>query len=343
MLKAALRDVWLLVPAFAVGALGAGLFFLIGFPVAALTGSALAVAVAALCGLQVNVPTWLRNITFLTLGINIGSGITPEVLSSAVTWPLSFVSLAVMLLAGLFTARALLHRLFGFDRETALLCSTPGHLSYVLSFSIDSGKDVTIVTVVQCTRILLLTICLPPLITFVFGATQADFLSGPILGLVPGIILFLLSGAVGAVFLRLRLPAAYLLAGMAMSGLGHAADLAPGRFPTAMLNVALIAMGTLIASRLTNITFSQFLGALLAGVTVTTVMLFYALLGAVLMLWLLGLPLTVTLAAYAPGAVEAMAAIALQSGLDPPFVAAHHVFRLLILTILVPLLLHRWA
>ncbi|WP_208978520.1 AbrB family transcriptional regulator [Pseudovibrio denitrificans] len=36
-----------------------------------------------------------------------------------------------------------------------------------------------------------------------------------------------------------------------------------------------------------------------------------------------------------------MAAIAVQSGLDPTFVAAHHVFRLLLLTFLVPLLLRR--
>jgi uncharacterized membrane protein AbrB (regulator of aidB expression) len=34
-----------------------------------------------------------------------------------------------------------------------------------------------------------------------------------------------------------------------------------------------------------------------------------------------------------------MAAIAVQTGLEPAFVAAHHVFRLLLLGVLMPLLL----
>jgi hypothetical protein len=57
----------------------------------------------------------------------------------------------------------------------------------------------------------------------------------------------------------------------------------------------------------------------------------------------IGLTPTLLIVAYAPGGVEAMAAIAVQLGLAPAFVAAHHVARLLVLTLLVPLLLARDA
>jgi hypothetical protein len=40
--------------------------------------------------------------------------------------------------------------------------------------------------------------------------------------------------------------------------------------------------------------------------------------------------------AFAPGGVEAMAAIALSLGYEPTFVAAHHVFRLFLLSFLMP-------
>jgi len=56
-----------------------------------------------------------------------------------------------------------------------------------------------------------------------------------------------------------------------------------------------------------------------------------------------GLAPTLLLVAYAPGGVEAMAAMAVQLGLAPAFVAAHHVARLLVLTLFVPALLARRA
>ena len=45
--------------------------------------------------------------------------------------------------------------------------------------------------------------------------------------------------------------------------------------------------------------------------------------------WLLGLPFGQLWLAYAPGGVEAMAAMALALSLDPAFVGAHHVLRIL--------------
>ena len=43
--------------------------------------------------------------------------------------------------------------------------------------------------------------------------------------------------------------------------------------------------------------------------------------------------------AYAPGGVETMAAISVQLNLAAAVVAAHHVLRLLVLTVLVPIML----
>jgi uncharacterized membrane protein AbrB (regulator of aidB expression) len=51
------------------------------------------------------------------------------------------------------------------------------------------------------------------------------------------------------------------------------------------------------------------------------------------------LPFAVFLLAFAPGGVEVMAAMAVQLALEPAFVAAHHVLRLLVLTVLIPVLI----
>lgn len=43
--------------------------------------------------------------------------------------------------------------------------------------------------------------------------------------------------------------------------------------------------------------------------------------------------------AFAPGGVEAMAAMALSLGYDPAFVAVHHLYRIILLIFLLPLIL----
>jgi uncharacterized membrane protein AbrB (regulator of aidB expression) len=66
-----------------------------------------------------------------------------------------------------------------------------------------------------------------------------------------------------------------------------------------------------------------------------------AALGAIIAAELIGLPPAALLLAFAPGGVEIMAALAVSTGLEPALVAAHHVARLLILSVAVPLLIVR--
>ena len=54
---------------------------------------------------------------------------------------------------------------------------------------------------------------------------------------------------------------------------------------------------------------------------------------------LLGLPFGQVWVAYAPGGVEAMAAMAIALGYDSAFVATHHLFRIILLLFLLPVLL----
>ena len=56
---------------------------------------------------------------------------------------------------------------------------------------------------------------------------------------------------------------------------------------------------------------------------------------------LTGLPLGQLWVAFAPGGVEAMAAMGLALGYDPAFVAVHHLVRLAVLFVIVPLFLRR--
>ena len=60
-----------------------------------------------------------------------------------------------------------------------------------------------------------------------------------------------------------------------------------------------------------------------------------AALGSLCAVALLDLDLAILLISFAPDGVEAMAAIAAEMGLNPAFVAGHHFWRLIILTLLI--------
>jgi membrane AbrB-like protein len=326
-------------PTLAIGATGAAFFWMIGFPAAPLTGPAAAVSTATLLGVRTAIPLRLRDGVFVLLGMQIGSSVTPEVIATALAWPLSLAVLSVTLVFVLVVVMAMLIRVFSFDRITALLAATPGHLSYVLGLTADLGADVPRVALVQSVRVLMLTLLVPVLIA-IWGVEGTGRLEDR--GITPVhllAIIFALSLGAGLLFKRLRIPAPLLLGAMAVSAVGHGASLTPGILPGWLVVVAFICMGSLIGTRFRGLDRRGLARATLAGLLATLIACAIAAAGAWLAAGLVGLPPAVLLLAFAPGGVEVMAAIAVQTGLEPAFVAAHHVFRLLLLGVLMPLLL----
>lgn len=322
--------------ALVTGTLGAVLFDWIGFPAPFLTGPAVAVAVAILFGVNLSIPLTLRNACFLTLGLSIGSSVTPEVLAGARTWLISFSSLTLTLIVSLMACSALLVRLFGFDRLTSLLSAAPGHLSYVLSLSLERNADVSRVAVVQAMRVFFLTLLVPVLLTlWGIEGTSALPAAAP---MAPALIAMLYLAAAGTAWLlmRLRMPAAWLLGGMMISAIGHATELSPGLLPAWLTLAAFVIMGTLIGARFKGQSLAELRRNVFAGLCMTLLACAIAAVGALIVARALSMSPAVLLIAFAPGGVEVMSAMAVQIGLEPAFVAAHHVFRLLILTLLIP-------
>ena len=69
-----------------VGSVGAVLFYWISFPVPMLTGAAVAVVCAGLAGVKVQIPPILRSLSFVILGVGIGSSVSFDVVRGVVTW-----------------------------------------------------------------------------------------------------------------------------------------------------------------------------------------------------------------------------------------------------------------
>lgn len=322
------------------GLAGAAAATLAGVPAAALLGSTVAVTGAALLRLAPAVPNALRNGAFLVIGVTLGAGVTPQFLSDVARWPLSLAMLAATIIAVMAFSGWILRRFFGIDSRTAVLATSPGALSYTLSLAASGAGDVRSVMVLQSLRLLIITVLLPPMIGFV-GDNPATWSSqhAPEVGYLTGIILLAAGFAVGMTGERIQLPAAHLLSGLIVSATAHAAGFVEGRLPLSLTFLGFTITGAVIGARFAGLSRQEL--ARLGGAGVIAASGAVALSAAVsaAAAWLTGLPFGQIWVSFAPGGVEAMSSMALALGYDPVFVATHHVFRIVLLIAVLPLLL----
>ena len=324
-----------------VGVVGFGLAWLVHFPAPALTGPAISVGLISLFGFSSAVYLPVRNLSFVVIGISMGSEVTPAVVRAAQAWPISFLALVISIVMILALTIAVLRRLWGFDSTTAALAATPGHLSYVISLSIGRGGDTSTVAVVQTLRIFSLTLIVPLMAALAGYDVGLQKPPEILLSYLHLTVLLLASGLVAVVAGRFRLPAAFLLAGMACSAIGHLAELTPGAPPQWAVIPAYVILGCLIGSRFANTGWKILRKAFTAGIGVTVIASAISVFWAALVSSFLGISFPQALIAFAPGGVETMAAMSVILEVDSTFVAIHHIWRLLILTVVAPMFLPR--
>jgi membrane AbrB-like protein len=155
--------------------------------------------------------------------------------------------------------------------------------------------------------------------------------------------LAILIGAAIAVALLLRLakfPASWMFGAMIASSVLHGTSLIEGGLPHWMRGVALVGIGAVIGTRFSRIKKSTLLSHVNAGLgSFAVAIVISAIFVAVIMLTT-NVRFADVVVAFAPGAMDAMLALALTLHIDPIFVGAHHLSRFLFVSITTPGIIH---
>ena len=319
----------------ALGALGGGLLTLLGMPAGWLCGAMVAVAAAALSGRRTHMPNLLRDATFVVLGTSMGSAVTPQTLKELQVWPASIALLLLSVAASMVAGTWFLRRFHGWDKATARLASVPGALSAVLVIASGTSARLPVVALSQTLRQLVL-VAVVPLALLVGNPGTRPFVA--LTANLHDSLLMLAGGVAGAALLTLiKAPGAKLVGAMLASGVLHAGGWVTGRLDPWLMSAAFVATGAVIGSRFAGTrielllsTIRPALGSIAAAIAISA---FFA---WVCQHWL-RLPFAEVWLAFAPGGVEAMTIMSFALGLDPSYVSAHHVIRLLALMLLSPL------
>ena len=325
----------------AIGTVGGTLFLWADLPGGLISGAMIAVGIAAIAGRPLAVPPIITHVVLVLLGISLGSLMSRQLLQHVSAYPVTIALLALATFCSTFGSSLYLQRFHGWDRTSAFLAGSPGALSQIVILAAEKGADVPGIAVVQTMRVIILTAALPLLLA-VIGMAPASPLSLMTTTASPLELTALVAASV-AVSLLLRLlkfPASWMFGAMIGASVLHGTGLVEGGLPLWLRGVALVGIGALIGSRFARMRpktllshVNAALGSFAVAVAVTAVFV-------VVIALTTPVKFSDIVVAFAPGAMDAMLALALTLHIDPIFVGAHHLARFVFVTIATPGIVH---
>jgi membrane AbrB-like protein len=325
----------------AIGTIGGVLFVVAGLPGGLISGAMMAVGVAAMMGRPLTMPPILTQTVLVLLGISLGSLMSRQLLQHISAYPLTIALLALATFCTTFGSSFYLQRLHGWDRTSAFLAASPGALSQITVLAIEKGADVSAIAVVQTMRVILLTAALPLLLAL-SGITPSPLPALAIEVASPlGLAGLIGASVAAALLLRMaKFPASWMFGAMIGSSVLHGTGLIEGGLPASMRAVALVGIGTLIGSRFARMTSATLFSHLKAALGSFAIAIAISAVFVAVIALTTAVRFADALVAFAPGAMDAMLALALTLHIDPIFVGAHHLSRFVFVTIATPGIVH---
>jgi membrane AbrB-like protein len=324
-----------------IGAVGGLLFDAARFPGGWLAGSMAFAAVAALAGRTIYVPAVVARAASVVMGITIGCAVTPDTLRGMTAWPVSIVMVAVSAAAVTVATFTYLTRVHRWNAVTSIYASIPGGLAQVMALAAEEGRrcDIRAVAIVQTVRVVILTVVVPVALSFAghtgvarrpaSAVTAAD---APLA--FAALVAASTAGALGLTWVGF--PGGLLFGPLAVSAALHGTGLMTLTMPQWLGTAAMVGLGTLAGGRFTGLGFRLLLWYLGAALGAFAVSLAVTAVICIAVTLAVPIPVGDIVVAYAPGAVDAMMILALALNLDPVFVGAHHVARVIVVLLGMP-------
>ncbi|GIN85103.1 aminopeptidase [Heyndrickxia sporothermodurans] len=330
-----------------ISILGGTIFVFIHLPIPWLLGPMTAVFIASRVGrIKPYWPVELRNVGLVIVGYTIGLSFTKDALVKIIHQLPSMLLMTVMLI--LFNAlfAMIIAKFTGVDYPTVLTGCIPGGLSQIITLGEEiKGIDLTIVTLLQVTRLMMIIFIVPFLVMspLVSGGDSFDFTSksgniGSNWGeLFPNILLFAIISVLFAYLgKKVKLPTPYLLGPVIATVLLNLNGFHGASLPPFITDISQFLMGAYIGllmkpdqlkNKLKIISYSIFSGLILIlgslGLTLLLVKFHHF------------SPATGFLSA-APGGMDQMGIIAHEVHADLSIVTGYQLFRIFFIYFIVP-------
>jgi membrane AbrB-like protein len=320
----------------AIGLAGGFLFQRLNLPLPFMLGAMTACTIAALLKAPVAAPPVIRPPMSAVIGVLLGSGFSPAVVSQLPHWWSAVLGLLLFMVACGSTVVFYFRRVGGYDPTTAFFSGMPGGLVEMIELGEERGGDPRIIALVHAARILLIVMTIPFAIQWLEGVSLNRTAGAVSVFDAPLVQEFWLIGcglAGAAIGYALRLPAKLLLGPMLVSALVHVFGFTDFKPAFELVNAAQLVLGVVIGCRFAGTATRTVLRILALSLGSTVILIFWTTVFAVIVSRLTGHGVSTLILAYSPGGLAEMSLIALAIHAEVAFVATLHIVRIFLVMV----------
>ena len=320
--------------------LGAAIFLWFELPLPWLFGPLFSCLLAALIGINLYSIKILSDAMRTILGVAVGATVTLSFLLALPGFWNTLIFIPITVILSGIIGVWYFQKLCGYDFPTAYYSSMPGGLQDMLVFGEEAGGNVRAMSLIHATRVLVIIIALPILLTFIWGISLDKPPGDPIRNFeIEQLIILGICGIAGwKIASFFGMFGASILGPLILTAIASITGILHTRPPVEAIWAAqyFIALG--IGVKYVGVTAQEIRKDILAGLGFCIFLL-------VITLSIVSLVINYNLAhavdamlSMAPGGQAELVVMALIVGADLGFVVAHHLFRIFIVILGAPIM-----
>ena len=310
-------------------------------PLAWMLGPMIAISIAALMGLKVKIPKLALSGILIILGLHIGNYIDQNLINQMVNWIWTTIIMFFYILSSIAIVSKYLQKFSGYKKNTSIFSAAPGALGPLMILAEHEKSDLSQVATSHLIRLIII-ITLFPFIIVNFVTTEAieiekfNYLDQNHIHL---LILLITSILLILLFDKLKIPAALLSGTLVASGILNITEVASYKLPETSIDFCLLILGASVGCRFAEKTVKEVLSNTFHSFVATILLVLLGLIAAYISTFFVDNNILTLILSFCPGGIYEVAVIAIAFDLDPNFVAFHHIIRLLIILLVIPIIL----
>ncbi len=322
--------------------LGVGAFYIFDLPLPFLFGPMLGCMVFALCGLPIKGVPPAEKISRGILGAAAGSTLNPELFYN---W--SDIALTLSLVIFYVTAIGLicvplLVRFGKYDFITAYYSAMPGGLHDMVIIGMEAGGNARAMSLIHSTRILLLVVFTPIIVTYWFGGSFDLEIATPLRNFsILDLALMTVVSVLGwYVAKKLKVLGASVLGPMVAVGALSLSNVIESRPPLELILFSQVFIGISVGHNYSGITFSELRRYFVTSFLYVCVLACVAFVFIRVIIYFDLAPALDVFFAFMPGGQAEIVVLSIAVGADVGFIVVHHLLRIIYIIMCAPLFYH---
>ena len=320
--------------------LGVAIFLWLELPLPWLFGPLFSCLLAALIGINLYSIKILSDAMRTILGVAVGATVTLSFLLALPGFWNTLIFIPITVILSGIIGVWYFQKLCGYDFPTAYYSSMPGGLQDMLVFGEEAGGNVRAMSLIHATRVLVIIIALPILLTYIWGISLDKPPGDPIRNFeIEQLIILGICGIAGwKIASFLGMFGASILGPLILTAIASITGILHTRPPVEAIWAAqyFIALG--IGVKYVGVTAQEIRKDILAGLGFCIFLLVITLSIVSLVINYNLAPAVDAILSMAPGGQAELVVITLIVGADLGFVVAHHLFRIFIVILGAPIM-----